>query len=122
MVITSTIGNRVAANTARGFESLLLRQKETAPNGAVFFFANFVVDLNKSIIGSGLAYTAPKRSGRYAKENEIPKFKKTGNGWKKGKETIAAACVMLESISDCVFWKRKFTRGSAAAHSDNCRF
>ena len=27
VVITSTTGNRVAANTARGFESLLLRQK-----------------------------------------------------------------------------------------------
>ena len=27
VVITSTTGNRVAAKTARGFESLLLRQK-----------------------------------------------------------------------------------------------
>ena len=29
-VITSTIGNRVAAETARGFESLLLRQKKSS--------------------------------------------------------------------------------------------
>ena len=40
MVITSTIGNRVAANTARGFESLPLRQKKAAfLRKLLFYFA-----------------------------------------------------------------------------------
>ena len=37
VVITSTIGNRVAAETARGFESLPLRQKNSKAFALEFF-------------------------------------------------------------------------------------
>ena len=38
MVITSTTGNRVAANTARGFESLLLRHKNNHTFRCGYFY------------------------------------------------------------------------------------
>ena len=52
MVITSTIGNRVAVNAARGFESLLLRQRENplSCNDSAGFLSLSMVDRVRSIV------------------------------------------------------------------------